>query len=75
MLEGRARLTPGFIAFARARQHTAPGTEPRLALALGAYAREHPVVAIHASSEAIDLGVPENPAHSAMPRDASISPP
>jgi len=75
MLEGRARLTAGFIAFARARQHAAPGTEPRLSLALGAYAREHPVVAIHASSEAIDLGVPENPAQGAMPRDASIFPP
>ena len=57
MLEGRARLTAGFIEFARARQPAAPGSEPRLSAALGAYAREHPVVAIPVGCEAIDLGV------------------
>ena len=44
--EGRARLTAPFIRFARDRQHAAPRSEPKLALALGAYAREHQVVAV-----------------------------
>lgn len=58
MLEGRARLTAPFLRFARSRQHAAPGSEPKLALALGAYARDHRVVAVPADAEVIDLGVP-----------------
>jgi hypothetical protein len=43
MLEGRARLTVSFIEFASARQRSShpPDSEPKLALAIGAYAREH----------------------------------
>jgi UTP-glucose-1-phosphate uridylyltransferase len=60
MLEGRARLTASFIEFARARQQAAhsPGTEPKLALAIGAYARDHPVLAVLTDSGIIDLGMP-----------------
>jgi Protein of unknown function (Hypoth_ymh) len=43
-----------------ARQQAArpEGTEPKLALAIGAYAREHPVLAVPTDSEVIDLGMP-----------------
>jgi hypothetical protein len=58
MLEGRAWLSPPFIQFARARQQAMPGSEPRLALAIGAYARAHPVVAVPADGDVIDLGAP-----------------
>lgn len=63
MLEGRARLTASFIQFARARQQAAqpPGGEPKLALAIGAYAREHPVLAVPTDSGIIDLGMPTFP--------------
>jgi hypothetical protein len=73
MLEGRARLTAPFIRFARCRQHAAPGSEPRLALAFGAYARDHRVVAVPADAEVVDLGVPAVPApreHSGLPAAA-----
>jgi hypothetical protein len=66
MLEGRAWLSPPFIQFARARQQAMPGREPRLALAIGAYTRAHPVVAVLADGDVIDLGAPEVPA----PREA-----
>jgi len=57
LLEGRARLTREFIAFART--HTAPaGSEPKLALAIGAYSRTRQVLVIPADSEVIDLGSP-----------------
>jgi len=62
MLEGRARLTAPFIRFARDHQHAAPQGEPKLALTLGAYAREHQVVAVPTEADVIDLGVPEVPA-------------
>jgi UTP-glucose-1-phosphate uridylyltransferase len=61
MLEGRAHLTSQFLDFARSRQHTIPGTEPKLALAIGAYVREHPVMAVPANGDTIDLGAPEPP--------------
>ena len=61
MLEGRARLTGRFLEFARTLQLSAPGTEPKLALAIGAYAREHPVMAVPATGEVIDLGTPQAP--------------
>jgi UTP-glucose-1-phosphate uridylyltransferase len=59
MLEGRARLTGSFLEFARTLDQAAPGTEPKLALAIGAYAREHPVVAVPVTGDTIDLGTPE----------------
>ena len=61
MLEGRARLTGAFIEFARARQGAGPGREPKLALAVSAYAREHPVYAVPREGEVIDLGVQQAP--------------
>jgi UTP-glucose-1-phosphate uridylyltransferase len=61
MLEGRAKLTAEFIQFARGHQH-APGGEPRLSMAIGAYAREHRVVAIPADMEVVDLGALAAPA-------------
>ena len=55
VLEGRARLTAGFICFARRYQAPA-GTEPKLALAIAAYARTHPVIVTTTTSQVIDLG-------------------
>jgi UTP-glucose-1-phosphate uridylyltransferase len=55
LLEGRARLTADFVRFARAYQPP-DGTEPKLALALAAYARMHPVAIITTTSQVIDLG-------------------
>jgi UTP-glucose-1-phosphate uridylyltransferase len=55
LLEGRTRLTADFIGFARS--YRAPtGTEPKLALALAAYARNHPVFVTKTSAQVIDLG-------------------
>ncbi|MEV0196346.1 hypothetical protein [Nonomuraea sp. NPDC050691] len=60
LLEGRARLDDAFIAFARDRHANArPGTEPKLALALGAYARTRPVWGVRTSADVIDLGAPD----------------
>jgi hypothetical protein len=36
-----------------------PGREPKLALAIGDYAREHPVWAVPRDGEVTDLGAPE----------------
>ncbi len=55
VLEGRARLTAGFIRFAR-RYRAPAGTEPKLALAIAAYARTHPVIVATTTSQVIDLG-------------------
>jgi UTP-glucose-1-phosphate uridylyltransferase len=55
LLEGRARLSAGFIRFAHGYQ-APPGTEPKLALTLAAYARAHPVTVITIASRVIDLG-------------------
>lgn len=53
--EGRTRLTVDFIGFARS--YRAPvGTEPKLALALAAYARTHPVFITKTRAQLIDLG-------------------
>lgn len=59
MLEGRAWLTASFFRFARSRQRTAPGREPRLSMAIGAYAHDHRVVAVPAPGDVIDLGTPD----------------
>jgi hypothetical protein len=72
MLEGRARLTTGFLEFARSRQDAGSGSEPKLALAIGAYAREHRVFAVPCDGEVIDLGTPEVPPRPVI-RDASAS--
>ena len=45
MLEGRALVTAGFLTLARSCQQSATGSEPELALAIGACARDHPDVA------------------------------
>jgi UTP-glucose-1-phosphate uridylyltransferase len=55
LLQGRARLTAGFVGFARGYRAPA-GTEPRLAIALAAYARQCPVSVITTTSHVIDLG-------------------
>jgi UTP-glucose-1-phosphate uridylyltransferase len=55
LLEGRARLTPALISRARI-QRSPVGAEPKLALAIAAWARTHPVVVIPTSSHVIDLG-------------------
>jgi UTP-glucose-1-phosphate uridylyltransferase len=73
MLEGRARLTAPFLRFARSRQHTAPGSEPKLSVAIGAYAREHQVIAVPAPGDVIDLGTPELPSSADTPRDKAAS--
>ena len=57
LLEGRARLSPDFITFARARVWPS-NVEPKLALMIGAYARAHPVHVIPTSGDVIDLGTP-----------------
>jgi len=49
------RLTGGFVSFARGYR-APPGTEPKLALALDAYARQCPVSVSTATTRAIDLG-------------------
>lgn len=59
MLEGRARLTAQFLRFARSRQHIAPDSEPKLSMAIGAYARGHRVIAVPVPGDVIDLGTPE----------------
>jgi UTP-glucose-1-phosphate uridylyltransferase len=57
LLEGRARVTADFIRFARTFP-IAPDVEPKLALAIGAYAAAHPVVTVETCCEVIDLGAP-----------------
>jgi UTP-glucose-1-phosphate uridylyltransferase len=57
LLEGWARVTADFIRFARTFP-IAPDVEPKLALAIGAYAATHPVVTVETSCEVIDLGAP-----------------
>jgi UTP-glucose-1-phosphate uridylyltransferase len=55
LLEGRALLTADFVSFAS--DYLAPHRiEPKLALALGAYARGHPVSIVTTTSQVIDLG-------------------
>jgi hypothetical protein len=66
LLERRARLTAGFISFARS--HPAPaGTEPKLALALAGYARTHPVFVTNTSAQVIDLGTRQSAGQRAAP--------
>jgi hypothetical protein len=55
LLEGRARLSAAFVRFARDHQPP-PGTEPKLALVLSAYADTYPVTVATTTSPVIDLG-------------------
>jgi UTP-glucose-1-phosphate uridylyltransferase len=55
LLEGRARLTATFTSFARSRL-TPSGGEPKLSLALAAWARTHPVHIVETTVDVIDLG-------------------
>lgn len=73
MLEGRARLTAPFLRFARSRQHAAPGNEPKLSMAIGAYARDHRVIAVPAPGDVIDLGTPEPQFQADTPRATADS--
>lgn len=62
VLEGRAKLAAPFLHFARNRLHTpAAGSEPKLALAIGAYAHDHHVIAVPTGGKTIDLGTPTDP--------------
>ena len=77
LLEGRARLTAAFVSFAR-NYRAPPGTEPKLALALAAYARHCPVSVITTTSQVIDLGASPAcrcAASSRSPRSALYLPP
>jgi UTP-glucose-1-phosphate uridylyltransferase len=74
LLEGRAAFTPAFTEFARARL-TVPGTEPKLSLAVAAYAASHPVHVVETRADVTDLGalaVPE-PVPDACPRGTGPS--
>jgi hypothetical protein len=57
LLEGRMRLTGDFVAFARTHP-TPPGSEPKWALTLAAYAQHHPVHVVPLYGDVIDLGTP-----------------
>jgi UTP-glucose-1-phosphate uridylyltransferase len=75
LLEGRARLTAAFVDFART--HTPPpGTEPKLALAIAAYAASHPVRVVETSGDVIDLGAlaASHPASAASLAGTRIAP-
>lgn len=71
LLEGRARLTAAFTAFARTRL-TVPGAEPKLSLAIAAYAASHPVHVVETRADVTDLGalVGPEPAPDACPQTA-----
>lgn len=73
MMEGRARLTARFLRFARSRQRTAPGREPKLSVAIGAYARDHQVIAVPAPGDVIDLGTPDLQSSADARQDESAS--
>jgi len=55
----------------RPRQHAGHGAEPRLSLAVGAYAREHRIVAVPVAGDVIDLGAREAAASSAPHNSAA----
>ncbi len=57
LLEGRARLDDDFLYYARSHL-CAPGSEPRLSLALAAYAQMRAVHVVSTTSEVVDLGTP-----------------
>jgi UTP-glucose-1-phosphate uridylyltransferase len=60
LLEGRARLTAAFTDFARARILPSR-TEPKLSLAIAAYAASHPVRVVETSADVTDLGALAEP--------------
>ena len=55
LLEGRARITATFVSFARTHPPIT-GSEPKLALALAAYALTYPVHIVETTSDVADLG-------------------
>nr|WP_090946422.1 hypothetical protein [Nonomuraea jiangxiensis] len=57
LLEGRARVDGDFIDYARTYL-SEPSGEPRLSLALAAYAHKRPVHVVCTTSEVVDLGTP-----------------
>ena len=57
LLEGRARLTPAFIAHL-SELRLPEDTEPKLSLALRSYCHNRPVTVVATSSPVIDLGTP-----------------
>ncbi|WP_331726068.1 sugar phosphate nucleotidyltransferase [Streptomyces sp. NBC_01012] len=58
LLQGRARLTPGLLHHLTAVARRA-ATEPKLSLALAAYARHHSVAVVTHTRTMIDLGAPD----------------
>jgi hypothetical protein len=68
LLEGRARLTSGFITHLSGLRLPA-GTEPKLSLALRGYCHHHPVTIIPTSSPVIDLGTPASRAPDPSPQE------
>ncbi|YCK36017.1 hypothetical protein ACNF49_18595 [Actinomadura sp. ATCC 39365] len=56
LVEGRARVDGEFVDFARSSRCQA-GTEPRLSLVLGEWARRRPVRVVAIASLVVDLGV------------------
>jgi UTP-glucose-1-phosphate uridylyltransferase len=67
LLEGRARLTAAFTSFARSRLMSSSG-EPKLSLALAAWARTHPVHIVETTTGVIDLGALAAPRRSRQRR-------
>ncbi|MFD8915547.1 hypothetical protein [Streptomyces sp. NPDC059575] len=58
LLLGRVRLTPGLLHHMSATAHRT-ATEPRLSLALAAYARHHRVDIVTVHTPMVDLGAPD----------------
>jgi UTP-glucose-1-phosphate uridylyltransferase len=59
LLEGRFRLSAHFVnLLGRGTSQNRPGEEPKLSLALGAYARNWPVHVITTTAGVLDLGLP-----------------
>jgi UTP-glucose-1-phosphate uridylyltransferase len=71
LLEGRMRLTGDFIDHL-AQLRLPAGTEPKLALALGVYARTHPITVVTTQSPVIDVG---GHPHTAVPERLIASTP
>ncbi|GAA2842243.1 NTP transferase domain-containing protein [Kitasatospora aburaviensis] len=60
LLQGRGRITPDLLHhLAATSRHASTHIEPKLALALAAYARRRPVQIVTSSAAMVDLGAPE----------------
>ena len=72
LLEGRARLTAAFIGFVR--DHLSlPHSEPKLSLAIAAWAATHPVHVVETSVDVTDLGALAAPEDSVYPCDGDMA--